>query len=195
MADPTQQQHPSGVPAGVTLSPVGGSAPASPAPQGVPAGVTLTPVDGAGGEANTDNQGPERGTIENLACGFMKGAAKTVTGITDLAARALSPKGSTMSSKFEDNVEQPSVARNAGQLSEDAGEFMTGDAALDAGLTKAMSLVKASKLSPLLMETLKIAQKHPLIARMIESGAKGAAVGGAQGAAKGAAEGDAAGGA
>jgi hypothetical protein len=185
MPDPNQNQAP---PQTLQLDQPATSAPAStPAPTGAGDPPQTLQLD----QTSQDNQGPERGTMENLLGGFEKGAAKTVQGGMNLLGRGVelatgAPKGSLQATSQE--TEQPSTARDVGEFGENAAEFMTGDAILDAGLTKAMNLVKASKASPLLTETLKVAQKHPLIARMIEGGAKSAAVGGAQGAAKGAAE-------
>ncbi|MGB9010630.1 MAG: hypothetical protein WCC18_18610 [Candidatus Acidiferrales bacterium] len=146
---------------------------------------------GHGASGSWDAPAPERGVLENLVGGFQEGAAKTATGLANLAARGVEiatgqPKGS-LQSTFQDNREQPSVARNIGEGAENVGEYITGDAALDAGLAKAGRLVSAAKNIPLVAETLEAAKNHPLIARMIESAAKGATVGGTQGAVKGSA--------
>jgi len=170
-----------------------------PIPQGAEIGaaapIPATPKgNGVFGDADTNS------ALGNVVAGFSKEANKTAVGTIDLlnkANRFLGNKNDDIPQLpvAQDDLETHGTGQKIGGLAENGAEFLTGDAALDAGLAKAMSLVKASKLSPLLTETLKIAKAHPLISRIIEGGAKAAAVGGAQGGAKGAAEGNAAGGA
>jgi hypothetical protein len=128
-----------------------------------------------------------------LATGFENEAGKSGMGLAKLVNKVL-PE-SVQIPISANSTENHGVAENLGGAAENIAEFATGDAALDAGLAKAQKLVQAANASPLLAATLRAAKEHPILARIIESTAKSAAVGGTQGAAKGAAEDNATGGA
>jgi hypothetical protein len=198
------------VPAGATFSPVNSeSAESLPALDmsksvPVPAGATFTPVDQqhstgsvtgdiALGALKGSVQKPgERGVLENLAGGFEKGAAETVTGAANLVARGVEmatgkPKGS-LSGTMRDDREQPSAARDVGEGAENIAEFATGDEALQ-GLSKATKIVQMAEKYPLVARTLEMAKSNPTLRRILTSAVEGGTVGGAQGAVHGAAEG------
>lgn len=174
------------IPQGATI---GDSVPSGvPIPQGATIG---DPINS--GQSNS-GQAPERGVIANLVGGAEKGASQFVTGAANLAASGMehltgAPAGSLHATAGPE-TEQPSIARDIGEGAENVGEFMAGETGLE-GLAKAARITELAQKSRIIARTLELAKEHPVLAKMIGEGTKGAVVGGAQGAVKGAAEGNA----
>lgn len=187
------------------VRPISGDPTPAPAPPTTPPassgsdGLTFSnvrPIGGTDAPSTGDSSisASERGATENVIGGVAEGAAKTDTGILNLAGHALEhvlgkPAGS-LTGTFQDNRETPSVARNIGEGAENVGEWASGLEGLE-GLSKVAKFAELAEKIPGAAKTMALMDKYPFLAKMAEGVTKGVAVGGAQGAVKGAAEGKA----
>jgi hypothetical protein len=196
VGDQSQQPAAASAPAGVTFDSTPSGAPANPAPaqQATPAsggaapeGVTFDSVPATAPREHL--QGEDASGLMGLGVGVAKGAAQTVQGGEKLLNKVL-PANHQIPIINEASTKSANASQTVGKGAEDVMEFMAGDEALS-GLAKAAKLVEAADKYPLIARTLKAAKEHPVLAKMISEGGKGAVVGGAQGAVKGAAEGNA----
>ena len=136
---------------------------------------------------------PDRGIAENLVGGVMEGASKTVQGGANLLAKGAEhvlgmPPGSLQAGRTE--TENPALARSVGNIAEEAGEWIMGDAAF-----KAIPYVQRLEMAQKVAAT---ADESPIVARLLHAGLsvfRGGTVGAAEGGVKGAATGQAGGGA
>lgn len=199
-----------GVPAGLTEEAIPQSAPAV---QGVPAGLTEEAIpatasapQAAAPPSQTSQQSGILDKIDNVArgaesgipTGFIKGLGDTVSGVSHLINKIPGIGETLAPSEGISALDQMDVshgtAEMAGKGLENIAEYAAGDEVLK-GLSSASKLVALAKKYPQVAEVLNMAKEHPVLAKLITAGTRGAAVGGAQGAIKGAQEGNAEGGA
>ena len=162
----------------------------------VPAQTQQTPIDISDGlvptaapEPASTATGGVLDAAKGVATGFAKGVGDTVSGVSHLINK-IPGVGETLApsegiSALDKTDISNGTAEMAGKGLENIAEFAAGDEALE-GLSKASKLVALAKKYPQIAEVLNMAKDHPLLAKMITSGGKAAAVGAAQGAIKGA---------
>ena len=126
--------------------------------------------------------------LGGIATGFGKEAARTMTGVANLANKVL-PSSAQIPTTVND-LQTRGLAEGAGGLLEEIAEFGLGDEALS-GLADATKMVKLGLKYPVVANAIKLSAKYPVLAKIITGAGKAAVVGGAQGAVKGAAEGNA----
>jgi hypothetical protein len=131
-------------------------------------------------------------TGADVASGFVKGAGDTVSGVSHLinkipgVGETLAPKAGVTALDKLDVTDGTGEA--AGKGLEGIAEYAAGDELLS-GLSDGVKLVALAKKYPLINEVMAMAKDHPLLAKIIAGGAKGAAVGTVEGGVKGAQKG------
>ena len=161
--------------------------------------VVKPPVTAAGpGDAAAGGLGKYIEGAAKVATGFAEGAGDTVSAVSHLlhkipgVGETLAPAAGITALDKKDVPE--STEEMAGKGIEGIAEFAAGDEALK-GASEAVKLVALAKKYPAVAEVLNMAKEHPILAKLITGGSRGATVGAAQGAKEGLQKGNTAAGA